>query len=58
MDAVINNLQTVEDLDEFAELWGMQDDELVHLRRIEILCKKLYQHDPVTQEHLTPTRYV
>ena len=56
MDAVIKNLQTVEDVDEFADLWGMQDDELVNQRRIEILCDMTYQSDNVTQEHRTPTR--
>lgn len=37
MEAIINNLGTLEELNEWAQLWGMVDTDLVNLRRIEII---------------------
>ena len=52
MEAIINSLNTLDDLNEWSELWGMQDSELVNLRRIQILSE-LANNCVVTQENVS-----
>ena len=37
MDAIIGSLVTLDELSDWAQLWNMEDDELVKNRRVEIL---------------------
>ena len=51
MEAIINSLNTLDELNEWSELWGMQHTELVNLRRIQILSE-LANNGLVTQENV------
>ena len=39
MEAIIDNLSTIKELNEWAELWGMEQDDYVNLRRIELVSE-------------------
>ena len=55
MEAIINNLNTLDDLSEWANLWGMTDSDLVNLRRIQILSE-MANNCVVTPENIDSSR--
>ena len=54
MEAVVANINSIQELDSWACLWGMQGTDLVNLRRIELLWQLTNSHDAVTVDHLNP----
>ena len=55
MDAIVSQLNTLDDLNEWSELWGMQNSDLVNLRRIQILSE-LANNCVVTEANVTCDR--
>ena len=52
MEGVIKHLHTLEELNEWAVIWGMEDDDLIQQRRVEILQELTDTNTPVLPENL------
>ena len=52
MEAAIQNLHTFEDLHEWAVMWGMEDDDLIQERRVQILQELTDRNTPVLPENV------
>ena len=52
MEGVIQNLHTLDDLNEWAVMWGMEDDDIIHERRAQILKEITETTTPVLPENV------